>query len=410
MNLQQQSEEPQENYVPPALEAREETETPAATPDVVCPERIRRVLKWVPRHNPVKKAAVQVLEGGAIEEDQFATLLKRLKNSSASRWRERVAASWLLGSVSLDEAQALQAVAALGDTVEKNYKQDRLRVWGRFLLRSVWVAMAFVFILEIVLSLVGTDLIQMGFDMRFTPFGSYLSVAEDVLARTLRMTITVERSSSAIMNLFYIAKELLPAALLFVLPCAPVSLPFSLFLDKERHTAVRTEATLSLAQLKRVEALPYLLSAIRSAKGELHTELLTAIGELLPLLTPEHYGQLRSDVTPNLCHLLERCSGDYQLRALRAIGAIGDSRAIPVVRRLAGRYSADRNLYSTLSKTALEILPILEAREEQESHARNLLRAAHEPLAEQELLRPSQAVAETQTETLLRPADTPPRP
>jgi len=189
---------------------------------------------------------------------------------------------------------------------------------------------------------------------------------------------------------------------------APISLPLFLTLDKKRQTRVRREATLSLAQLGRVEALPYLLSAIRGAKGELHTEMLNAIGELLPCLTSEHYGRFRSDTVPNLCHLLERCSGDYQLKALQALGAIGDSRAIPAVRRLAGVFAKDRSLYTSISKTALEILPILEAREAQENHSRNLLRASQEPLMEKELLRPSYAVNETEPEMLLRPSDVPP--
>lgn len=392
MNLQHNSEEPRQNYTSPVSEEREAAETVVP----VCPERIRRILRRMRPQSPIKKSIDRVLEGEPFDEKQFQRDVNRLQNTSATKWRWRMAASWVLGNARLSEEQALQAVTALGETVEKSHKQDGVGVLARFLLRS-----SFYFILTMVAiycigGLFGLDIHGMiNRDNRFPM--PYVNLWVEAV-RGLGLEPPWYDGAWGVLAYFLLYTSLISS---------PISLPLSLLLDKKRQTRVRREATLSLAKLGRVEAVPYLLSAIRGAKGELHTEMLNAIGELLPRLASEHYGRFRSDTVPNLCHLLERCSGDYQLKALQALGAIGDSRAIPAVRRLAGVFAEDKSLYASISKTAIEILPILEAREAQESHSRNLLRASQEPFAEKELLRPSYAVNETESEKLLRPSNAP---
>ncbi len=400
MNLQHNSEEPRQNYTSPVSEEREAAETLVP----VCPERIRRICSGAPFEmvvdrfsEPLHIVANRFSKGLSLDEFHFETLLQNLQNPSATRWRRRMLASWVLGNAPFNEEKSLQAVTALGESVEKSHKQDGVGVLARFLLRSSLYFILTMVVIYCIDGLFGFDIHGMiNRDNRFAM--PYVNLWVEVIRRLNLEPLRYHSSAWGVLAYFLLCASLISS---------PISLPLSLLLDKKRQTRVRREATLSLAQLGRVEALPYLLSAIRGAKGELHTEMLNAIGELLPRLTSEDYGRFRSDTVPNLCHLLERCSGDYQLKALQALGAIGDSRAIPAVRRLAGVFAQDKSLYTSISKTAIEILPILEAREAQESHSRNLLRASQEPFAEKELLRPSYAVAETQPETLLRPSESP---
>ncbi|MCX6382014.1 MAG: hypothetical protein NT023_21485 [Armatimonadetes bacterium] len=128
MNLQHNSEELRQNYTSPVSEEREAAETVVP----VCPERIRRIMRRVRPQSPIKKSIERVQEGQPFDEKQFQRDVSRLQNPSATKWRWRMAASWILGNARLSEEQSLQAVTALGETVEKSHKRDRLRVWGRF--------------------------------------------------------------------------------------------------------------------------------------------------------------------------------------------------------------------------------------------------------------------------------------
>lgn len=392
MNLQHNSEEPQQDYTASVSDERKGLET-SATSDKsatrpIYPERLRKT--QLGRRRSLSGISLRVQNGIALEEKHFFTLFQHLQNPSASRWKERMLASWVIGNTPLTEERTLQAIEALGETVERIHKQDRLLATGRFFGRSVGMMVA----------LFG---ISIASGKQTTGFGRVFS---DYFAFWGKAIFESGGLPSGAEGLPYEHQILYMLCVLFlfsIVVTAPFSLPFSLGLDRARQSRVRKEAALSLSNLGRVEALPYLLAAIRGAKGDLQTALLDAIAALLPRLSVEDYGRFRSDTVPNLCHLLERHPGDSQLRILVAIRLIGDSRAIETVKGL-----AESSPSSEVRERAREILPILEARKAQEYNAQNLLRASQEPLAEEELLRPAYAVADTETDTLLRPSIAPP--
>ncbi|MCX6382300.1 MAG: hypothetical protein NT023_22955 [Armatimonadetes bacterium] len=402
MNLQHASEEPKNSYISPISEEQETVEmlvdlTLPEPPALASPQRIRQALRKLRKRNPVKQVAESVLQGEALSDAQLSTLLQRLRNASANRWNERMLASWLLGNVPLTDERTREAITVLGATVEKSFKQDRLRTWERFVWRS-----SFYFLL--------TAAVIMSIDWVIGHYMTFLAgiwSTFDGLARLLLepyLSVWDKIMTSLMGDGTRIPPLLQPVLLVLVLTLvpAPISLPLSLLLDRRRQNRVRKEATASLTQLGSVEALPYLLASIGGAKGELYQELLDGIATLLPRLTPEDYGRLRSDTVPNLCYLLNNFTGNFLLTVLEAVGKIGDSRAITTVQRL-----AEGDAPAQVREAARQILPILIARREQENHSQNLLRASKEPVGERELLRPSQEASE-EPETLLRPSGQPP--
>ncbi len=148
------------------------------------------------------------------------------------------------------------------------------------------------------------------------------------------------------------------------------------------------------------------LDSSRMVRGAAEPALMACLAQL----TPARYGDMEADVVPNLCRLLERAreqlhhnsasATELALCILDALGKIGDGRAV---------YAA-RNLINTgwtapVNQAAKELLPILLARQQQETNQRILLRSAampsESPLI---LLRPiANPADETQPHTLLRP-------
>lgn len=403
MNLQHAAEEPKNNYLSPVSEEQETVEmlldaTATEAPPLAMPQRARRALGLLKKRNPVRQVAEAILQGEPLQEGQFAALLHCLKSASANRWNERLLASWLLGRLPLADYQAREAIIALGDAVEKSHKRDRFRAWGRFCWRS-----GAYFLLG--------ALIVTSMDWIIRNLAPFLEPLWDGLGAGLRWVfepytkIWDKIMTTLVGNGTQIPPLMQP--ILFISMCilvpAPVSLPISAALDRKRQNRVRSEAALSLTQLGGVEALPYLLATIGSARGELYQELLDGVATLLPRLTSEDYGRLRSDVVPNLCYLLQNYTGDFLLAILEALGKVGDGRAISAVTRL----SEDAESPAHIRDAANRILPLLLERRERENDSQNLLRASKEPVSERELLRPAQPVEETQPETLLRPSDAP---
>ncbi len=403
MSLQFASEEPKNSVISPVSEEQEtvemliESSREVAKPP--CPAHIRRILTRLPQSNPVKPIAESLLAGEALDEARFATLIKRLQNPSANRWKERTVASWILGNVPLTEEQKQEVLPILGNLVEKSHKQDKLRVCGRFL----WRSGAYFLLLAALVT--GLDWLIINAIPPLQGIWHGLSEIASWIGEPYgQFWDGILRNSIGSMENLAVPLQILAFAFLTVFIPAPISLPVSLMLDRRRQNRVRKEATASLMRLGSLEALPYLLAAIGRTKGELYQELLDGVATLLPRLTPKHYGQFRSDVVPNLCYLLENYRGNFVLVLLDAVQKIGDSRALLTVRRL-----AEKGESAEVRAKAKEVLPILEARREQENDAHNLLRASSEPVSQKELLRPAYNVTETQPETLLRPIDASPK-
>lgn len=178
-------------------------------------------------------------------------------------------------------------------------------------------------------------------------------------------------------------------------------------------------AATALGRLKDRLGLDGLAQAAVDPSESVSHAAVAAIGNVLPLLTPEDYGRLRPETVPNLCQIL---SG-YRLTEIRgeagmillleALEKVGDGRAVEAVEALAAptRFDTVRLQWSgpwnrpndRVRSTALRVLPILKERRRQEQDRSMLLRSSQTALVPEALLRPADDVSNPPSEQLLRP-------
>jgi HEAT repeat protein len=194
-------------------------------------------------------------------------------------------------------------------------------------------------------------------------------------------------------------------AFLFELPFALPAVSYAI--DEDRINRGRALAASTLGRLRVPESVGSLAYACTDSRLTVQWEARMALEQVLPLLTPEHYGQLPANTTLHLCSLLD--DGDNKrtgwkqrpqlaLMVLEALGNAGDGRAVPMVTQLIQRGVPDH-----IRTTALQVLPILEERRRQEEAAQILLRASNaEGMGADVLLRPTAAQSTTPPEQLLR--------
>ncbi len=389
MNLQFESEEPKKILLQALPEAQTAQPQSVAMLNAISETeraQMQRIAQKLRRKNPVGQIAKRFFLGFEIEEMEIAVLLKRLGNNSANRWRERTFATWLLGVLPLSEDHSGQAVKTLGRIVETSHKQDRVRTWGRFCYRSV------LYFLTVALFFFGLAEFRRVLAPSLMSFWIWLNTVLDPY-------LTLWELSHPGPDADTIAMVFVLAMLFIVIP-APITLPLSLYIDRRNQLRVRKVAVKSLERLGSVRALPSLLATIRGANGEFFENIVSCVASLLPKLTPEHYGTLRADVTPNLCYILETFKGNFNHEILNAIEKVGDSRAIPTLKRI-----IQTDLAPNLRERATEILPILEARQILETHSNQLLRPSQDPIAHEQLLRPARDTEDKDEKTLLRPSD-----
>jgi hypothetical protein len=182
------------------------------------------------------------------------------------------------------------------------------------------------------------------------------------------------------------------------LVCAPVALPVSALLDHRRQKRLHRDALQTLAEIDSVWAIGAAAPLLHAPSLATRDEAAFLIANLIPELTEAQYGAFPSDTVPHLARAFAGASPDLALRLLFALAKIGDSRALTAVQRLALEGETE-----AIRAEAQRILPILEARAQQENSAQNLLRPTQAPAASpQELLRPASEGSE-RPEELLRP-------
>lgn len=172
---------------------------------------------------------------------------------------------------------------------------------------------------------------------------------------------------------------------------------------------MRYIAAHALGRLGMVEAVGDLSSVSLEKTSKLPEMALISLRVLLPLITPEHYGQLGPELANNLCQILTRPSeipnvswkAEFIIKTIDAIGKVGDGRAIPFVQQAAGRWT-----YEPVLRASSRALAALEERQRTETERATLLRGAEQPvISNTELLRASIAQTESKPEQLLRPID-----
>jgi hypothetical protein len=325
--------------------------------------RVRRLLNGLGRKNWVRRLAERALRQEPIEPKEVEALIHCVIDPSAGRWRRRQVAAWTLAHIPLDDEQKVLASHALCLVLDQNLPYDTSRM---FRLCVRWVST--------VLALAG------GLALLTT-------LGDNIDASAWLYNVLVAAFAMAILST------------LFFMPAA------SLVADDRRVNRVRAEAAWSLGLLRQAESVDALAAVVGPLSG-LRRPALTSLLAILPLLTPEHYGQLKTPTVPNLCqHVLTQADDDLVLAALTALERAGDGRAVAPVKLL-----CHESVREPIRGRALNVLPILQERQDRERASGMLLRGAEAPVATpDQLVRPVDAESFTPSEQLLR-ADLTPSP
>ena len=288
------------------------------------------------KNSPVRRLALAALRGEQITT--IAPLLDALNFPSGNAWKTRQVAAWTLGRARLTPEQQEVAASALVRVVGNRLDYDGGRII-RGLLRT----------------LLTSTLIS-------------LAAAAWVM-RTPNTTLF---------------PLLMVMVLGFTILCSPGTLSISFSTDDEKANRVRASAIEALGSLRRPETLETLLAAHLGRGKRLRSAATSALRQVLPQLTPDHYGRLGASVTPNLCQALSHWDNVFVLEIVEALGKVGDGRALTVLERLErSEKRADVRI------RIAEIMPMLLERSRREQESGVLLRGSLSPAGPEELLRAS---------------------
>jgi len=163
----------------------------------------------------------------------------------------------------------------------------------------------------------------------------------------------------------------LPLTFALTIASSVILLPLSIWVDSLNLRQFRP-AIQALDHLGQPDSLASL------ARASLHHRLkdvaASALATLTDRLQPSDYGTLPPQTIPALCRALNASSPQTDLVILRALGVIGDERAIESVERL-----LRREILSEVRASASSLLPILKQRALENQAPSLLLRASHPP-------------------------------
>jgi hypothetical protein len=308
-------------------------------------------------------ARQEPLQDVVLEPAVFEELIALLEEAHPSLWRQRTAATWILGQAALTEGQRLRVGKALCDSLYVRSQSTSNR-WKE----RLWGALRFSFPLFAVGAILGY-LCRL-----FVPLP---------LGKTLWYNIT-----------------------LFSIGAFPCFMLF--FYSRERSKAFMVgRSALSVLEKLALPESVNLLTRLAFQK-DLFPGVARALTHALPRLTPKHYGRLEPTLVENLCELLMHCSPwhpELMFLILEALEKVGDSRAIrPLQKLLLPHILENFPSPKRLQQAVDNALAILRERAKAEEAQETLLRAAEED--EDSLLRPSQERNAPQ-DNLLRATDTP---
>lgn len=363
---------PHEDQTPPISPPKPFAPLPQQTPRDETRE-IASALRSQRRNRRLQEVVQSVLDSQPLSEEAVDYLLHLLTLAASPRRRnEYRIAAWALARTSLSPAQREIAVQTLCGIVECSLPEIALR--SQKVLRNNLVASA-------VLTFLPAAVFIFSFDQRYW------------------LTLTIA-------ELFWIVGGTLAwYALLFSLFQAFSALRGGSMLKE----GVRIEAAIALQRMRAPESVGPLAKAVMDTNPNVYRAAAYALGETLPALTEEHYGQLGADAVPNMCRILgikglisdAAYEEPFYLALLDALEKVGDGRAVRYVERV-----RQNGWTAELRSAAERVLPTLLARREKEDDFGMLLRGSTLPLEPAEsLLRPASAHAENAPEQLLRPVD-----
>ena len=186
-----------------------------------------------------------------------------------------------------------------------------------------------------------------------------------------------------------------------------------------REGQLRSAVVTALGRIGSVSSLPTLARitltyTVQDPNASRRSAAEAALCACLDNLTPQHAGQVEADVVPNLCRLLDSTrtlmnyspdrAETFALRILSALEKIGDGQAASTVRKM-----INTGWTAPVNHAAKQLLPLLQARRQQETDQRGLLRGATmPPIVPGTLLRPTGLSDDDSTpDRLLRPSHQP---
>ena len=354
-------------------QAQNDATQKSAPPEVIAHAKqreVKKLLRFTSRRHPIHRLVDA--KTGCFISDAFAPAQcwKILRDAPEYQWRERTAAALALRAFALSSAQARSAARVLGDVMnhaETSPERKAERETRETLHNLGLIGLVVLGVTGIGVGL-QTGIISDGLHQIFFNFGV----------------------AAGITSLLWI--------------------PALLTLTGHRRRQLRLACAVTLRKLKLPESARAFAVAAQSSAEHVYVAQ-SALLEILPLLMPEHYGRLEMGTAPELCRLLRTpallpglgLSGlSYPTPlckvTLEALAKIGDGRAVRPTQKFAEKCPVPH-----LQAKALEILPILLARQAQEQARSILLRGSSAPAApENELLRAANSAPETAPETLLR--------
>ncbi len=273
-------------------------------------------------------------------------ILGALSQQSAGRWRERALAAWVLGLISIPPELQVSTVSLLTTVLGQRGAGN----WGTNAIRRSLLCGLVPGSLAGVFGLLGAEVSR-------NPIGLIVAVPAIVIA------------------------TMVFACLFFV----PVTL-YSLATDSVNQNRVRAEAALAIRRQRMLGGIAALAETSNDSDPRVRSLARAALEELLPMLTPDHFGMLGSYTTPSLCNALSRAGAqDAELAVviIDAMRTVSDSRAIPAVEAARRRWTTRPRVLEAADRA----LAVLCQRRENEKDSARLLRSAETPA--NNLLRPA---------------------
>jgi len=336
------------------------------------------LLRRLRRKGSFRESGASLFDTDEVDSRKFAQLLRLLQDPNPGCWKERILAAGTLGCASLKGERKQSAAQTLGEVLGNTEITAGERVLSR-LAGSYGIAYLIAFSMMVVFSAYPLFL-------EFDRHGSESVL--DFLGTILLTLLTITMGSGVLALLFYPFVSYAYAAVAV-----------------SRQNRIRAAAATALGRIGQPESVGVMARAWFDMRPTVRKAAHEALPTLLLSLTPDHYGHLTSDLTPNLCRALrqearkeEPTSEAHALALLQALERVGDGRAVEPVQALTNPPYPER-----IQREAEKALLILEARRQQENDSKSLLRGAATPETKSgELLRAAVNFAEEKPEQLLR--------
>lgn len=330
-------------------------------PPAPIPDEITTLIEKIPPHLPVRRIAEGLQNGTYDPLLGVDALFTALSASSGRPWRERVVAAWALGRVPLSPQERAAATDMLLDSLERD--------------RNYSFASSF----------------QKGISWGY---GACVLLGF-LIALMHKLESYYPRNGFKDWFMYSMAAAFFASPAILLL-----SGGIAWERSRKRNT-LRATAAESLGRLAAPESLGALAGALFDRNAPVREAASTALHNILPTISDEHYGILGMESMTLLGRALTHGDTLLVLKLLKALAKIGSSHALPYVEQ-----AARSSRMTKVRDEAHETLERMQERLLREKDAQTLMRASYPSLAEpSELLRPAHGVSPDDPYQLLRAAE-----